>query len=199
MVNQTVATSPASINKKAGQRIPNPRSPLSSSAPTIGIAAIEPQSIQQSNTTFTHVLTQLSNLKQTGKYLSAHEVLVQNTTSGQRAVLRPILKHKVEALPTFPEAGEDEGLCLLRESERVFGQSLKRLVEMEGNAGNSSEGSKQVGGIINAGPLPADDMMSPNDTAQSDHWQHQNGQYEEQRQGRHQDLGYQQGDEEYNG
>ena len=199
MVNQTVAPSPASMSKKAGQRIPNPRSPSSSSAPTVGIAAIDPQSIQQSNTTFTHVLTQLSNLKQTGKYLSAHEMLVQNTTSGQRAVLWPILKHKVEALPTFPEAGEDDGLCLLRESERVFGQSLKRLVELEGNAGNSSEDSKQVVGNVSTRPLPADDMMSPNDTAQSDHWQHQNGQYEEQRQGRYQDLGYQQGDGEYNG
>ena len=201
MVNQTVAPSPASIKKKAVQHIPNPRSPSSSSAAatTIGIASIDPQSIQQSNTTFTHVLTQLSNLNQTGKYLSAHDILVQNTTSGQRAVLWPILKHKVEALPTFPEAGEDDGLCLLRESERVFGQSLKRLVEVEGNAGNSSEGFKQISGNISAGPMPVDDMMSPNETAQSDHWQQQNSQYEEQRQGRYQDIGYQQQDEEYNG
>ena len=182
---------------------PNPKS---SSTTNKGIASIDPQSIQQSNTTFTHILTQLSNLNQSGRYLSAYDLLVQSTTPEQRAVLWPILKHKVETLPTFPEAGEDDGLCLLRESERVFGPSLKKLVEIEGKANGG-----------NTGPSLADGMMSPmSGTAggggfgeeqqqqqqppPSDHLQQ--GQYEGQRQGHgqyqeYQDQGYQNGEEEY--
>jgi len=199
IVNQTVASSPASMN---------PKQPSWSSS--AAITTIDPQSIQQSNTTFTLFLNHLSNLNQAGKYLSAYDLLVQTTTPEQRAVLWPILKHKVLTLPTFPEAGEDDGLCLLRETERVFGPSLQKLVEIEGKAGNVT--GDDGAGTANADPSIADDvigdMMSPmsgiacggfNEQQQRprEHWQQ--GHYEDQRQGQgqYQDQGYQQKEEEH--
>lgn len=107
----------------------------------LNIPAISATALRQSKPTFESFCLHLKALHDKDNYLSAHDLLLSNTTVEQRFALAEVMKERMGSGPTFPESNESDSFNLVREIYLIFGSALHHL-EHKRRVGNDANHQK---------------------------------------------------------